>query len=183
MIVGAYVTAYARIEMDKAFQKILTKDSVLLYTDTDSVLVKLRKGKKLALPEGSSYREWKNELPKNSKIIDYYALGPKSYSYRYQVNDEVFSSIKCKGFCLKRKQDLDHNDINAMVKRRKRGEMSKKTIPQFRLNINKKSRKMNNTYFFKSLSSDILKKRSLQENSNVTMPFGFTQKLLNRVNC
>lgn len=164
--------------MDKAFRRNLGPDVDLLYTDTDSAMLKQKKNVSLDFNFGNGYRQWKSELPAGAEMISYCALGPKSYSYNYALNGCEHSTIKCKGFSLKKDNKISHDDMLKMVQKRKEGRVTKRTIPQFAIRIEKKSRKMYNTYFFKTLSSDILKKRVLLAKEARTLPFGYSQSML-----
>ena len=167
--------------MDRAFRANVGRDVQILYTDTDSAMIRCKRESELQFKFGPGYREWKSELPQNAEMTSYCALGPKSYSYTYENDDGVHTTMKCKGFSLKRREDISHDEMQEMVQKRKEGEITQKTIPQFNLRIEKKSRKIFNSYFFKTLSSDILKKRVLIKGKSYTMPYGFSEEMLQNV--
>ena len=169
--------------MDKAFRRNLSENVRLLYTDTDSAMLKTKKDAPLDLKFGNGYREWKDELPRNAVMKKYCALGPKSYAYTYDVGGEEKTAVKCKGFSLKKSDALTHKDMETMVQARKEGNFSQRTIPQFNLRIDKKTRQIHNSFFFKTLSSDILKKRVVIPNNSATMPYGYTKRLALQYSC
>ena len=164
--------------MDRAFRRNLDDRTDLLYTDTDSAILRQEKNKNLDFEFGNGYRQWKSENPDQAELKTYCALGPKSYSYSYNLNGCDYSSIKCKGFSLKNNSGISHEEMMNMVTERKTGQITSKTLPQFVIRIEKKSRKLYNSYFFKTLSSDILKKRVLVSNEPYTMPYGYTSRML-----
>ena len=178
VIIGAYVTSYARIEMHKHLNPLLKQGIQLLYSDTDSALLKLRKNQNLTLPMGNSYGEWKDEVPTGSKITHYYALGPKSYCYRYVTpENKIKNVIKCKGFSLGNPKFMSLSDMENMVKEKLQSKETQIVIPQFQIRTEKKSRRLFNAYIVKTLSSDILRKRSLDKKSGRTFPLGFSEEL------
>ena len=114
--------------MDKAFRRNLSEETRLLYTDTDSAMLEMKKDAPLDLKFGNGYREWKDELPKNACMKHYCALGPKSYAYTYDLYGSTFTSVKCKGFSLRKSNNLTHQDMSKMVQLRKSGEQSSSII-------------------------------------------------------
>ena len=178
--VTLHISAYARIEMDKAFRRNLSDNAHLLYTDTDSAMIKIKKDAPLDLKFGSGYREWKDELPQNALMKHYCALGPKSYAYTYEVEGSVSTAVKCKGFSLRRSKNISHFDMKSMVEARKKGKMLTQTVPQFNLRIEKKTRNIYNSFFYQTLSSDILKKCVLIPNYSATMPYGYSKSMLKK---
>ena len=183
VVIGSYVTAYARIEMYRSLQP-LWKDGVLLcYSDTDSAILKVPKNTRLKLPFGNSYRQWKDELPQGATMQEYYGLGPKSYGYSYHHNGKLESVVKCKGFSLRAKNSVKVSDLKKMVEKRIRGEESVKTVPQFHIRIDKKKRKLYNKYSVKRLSSNIVSKRVKVLYESKLLPVGYDLKMKNDPLC
>ena len=97
VIVGSYVTAYARLELYAVLEKL--KDRVL-YFDTDSCMY-------IHDPElwnppiiNSRLGKWTDEEP-DCKITQFRGLGPKNYAYKMTTKDgEEISKCKVKGITL-----------------------------------------------------------------------------------
>ncbi len=90
VIVGAFVTAWARLHLFEELEKLGDR---VAYLDTDSLIFTHQKGE-YEPPSGDKLGEWVNEIPENVEIEEYVATGPKSYALRLS-NGEV--RIKSKG--------------------------------------------------------------------------------------
>ena len=78
VIVGSYVTAYARLELYSILEKL---DDRVLYFDTDSCMY-IHDPKSWNPPIiNSRLGKWTDEEP-NSKIVKFRGLGPKNYAYQ-----------------------------------------------------------------------------------------------------
>ena len=97
VIVGSYVTAYARLELYKVLEKLQKR---VLYFDTDSCMY--IHDPKLWNPRiiNSRLGKWTDEEP-DCKIIRFRGLGPKNYAYMKKTKDgEVETKCKVKGITL-----------------------------------------------------------------------------------
>lgn len=97
VIVGSYVTAYARLELYSILEKL---DERVLYFDTDSCMY--IHNQNLWNPQiiNSRLGKWTDEEPGN-KIISFRGLGPKSYAYKLITKDgEMKTKCKVKGLTL-----------------------------------------------------------------------------------
>ena len=87
--------------------------------------------------------------------------------------------LKCKGFSLRTHEYVDFSKMSEMeVRRRLENVNMSHPIPQFNICTEKKSRQLYNAYSFKHLSSHILSKRVLVKKGRWTLPFGYTDKML-----
>ena len=97
VIVGSYVTAYARLELYKVLEKLQKR---VLYFDTDSCMY--IHDPKLWNPRiiNSRLGKWTDEEP-DCKITRFRGLGPKNYAYMKKTKDgKVESKCKVKGITL-----------------------------------------------------------------------------------
>ena len=97
VIVGSYVTAYARLELYKVLEKLQKR---VLYFDTDSCMY--IHDPKLWNPPiiNSRLGKWTDEEP-DCKITHFRGLGPKNYAYKMKTKDgKVKTKCKVKGITL-----------------------------------------------------------------------------------
>jgi hypothetical protein len=97
VVVGSYVTAYARLELYSVLEKLNER---VLYFDTDSCMY--IHDPKLWNPPiiNSRLGKWTDEEP-DSTIVNFRGLGPKSYSYKMVTNDGKIKTVcKVKGITL-----------------------------------------------------------------------------------
>ena len=89
---AGFVTGQARLRL---FKELVLLGDRVLYCDTDSIIYEYRKDE-YNTTEGFLLGDWEAEL--KSPMIEFSALGPKSYAYKC-VNSEE-DSVKCKGVTL-----------------------------------------------------------------------------------
>ena len=115
---------------------------------------------------------------------------PKNYilGLKTENNDETESEIKCRGFFLngfKAKSQINAETYQKFVKALESGDMSqRKLVPQFRIGLNTKSRKMVSKTVLKAFKNSIYEKRLIvtkEKHCIMTVPYGFTSKLLEEV--
>ena len=97
VIVGSFVTAYARLKLYSILQPLKER---VLYFDTDSCMY--IHDPTLWNPEIKDSRlgEWTDEEPGN-KIVKFIGLGPKNYGYQMRTKDGTLKSkVKVKGLTL-----------------------------------------------------------------------------------
>jgi hypothetical protein len=178
-VIAAHVTAYARIEMDKAIRLLLRHGISILYTDTDSIIFILKQNQKNPLSVGNCFNQFKDEIP-NATILSFYTLGPKIYQITYQnnVTKEIKTDTKVKGFFLKSKKgkEIIHDKIFAnYVEQYLRGEDVSAKVGQFQLKTLPK-RKLKSVLSQKVLTNFGFNKRVAfrgEINSMQTLPYGY----------
>ena len=85
VVLGAHVTAYARIFMHENILKVQKARQIPLYMDTDSIIVAKRKNQKLALElDQNVCGKFKLEK-KSGSIKYYYSLGCVYFIYTYKI--------------------------------------------------------------------------------------------------
>lgn len=98
VIIGAFITCYARIDMHKSILAVQKSNCKMLYTDTDGLVFLKPKDVPLPLEMGLSYGQFKHELGEGTRITSFYALGKKNYLITYKDKDNAESSqIKVSG--------------------------------------------------------------------------------------
>jgi hypothetical protein len=96
VVVAAFVTAYARLELYGQLEKLGDR---VLYFDTDSCIY-IYDPKQYNIPiDNSRLGKWTDEVP-HGKIVKFVALGPKNYGYEYIVDGERLTTCKVKGITL-----------------------------------------------------------------------------------
>jgi hypothetical protein len=93
--VASFVTAHARILL---WQQLRLLGERVVYHDTDSIIYESHPTQ-YAIPEGKFLGDWESET-KDVMIHDFVSLAPKTYAYRYTIDDKMFEVVKVKGFRL-----------------------------------------------------------------------------------
>jgi hypothetical protein len=185
-VIAAHVTAFARIEMDKAIRLLISCGIKVLYTDTDSIIFVLKEGQKNPLEEGQCFNQFKNELS-GCTILSFYTLGPKIYQITYKIiaTGEIKTDTKVKGFFLKSKKgkEIIHDKLfSEYVEGYLKGEDLSSKVGQFQLQTLAKrtlksviSQKILTNYGFNkrvSFRGDI--------NSIQTLPYGYDEEMYSK---
>ena len=94
-VIGAYVTAGARIHLYSFLDKLQEK---AIYTDTDSVIfIQPGQEKKPTLIEtGDNLGKMQSELKKDEIIVEVVCAGPKNYAYKTYNSATGESKTVCK---------------------------------------------------------------------------------------
>jgi hypothetical protein len=182
-VIAGHVTAYARIEMDKAIRRLLALGISVLYTDTDSIIFSCDEDQSIPLEEGACFNQFKNEIP-DGEIVSFYTLGPKIYqiTYRNFKTGDIKTDTKVKGFFLKSKKgkEIIHDRIfSTYVTNYICGvEMSSK-VGQFQIKTTEK-RQLKSLISQKMLTNFGYNKRVAfrgEVNSVKTLPYGYTETM------
>ena len=131
--VAAMVTAHAQLRLLAAMEALGER---VLYHDTDSIVCVLKEGEELP-PEiviGECLGEWEMEhpTPKEGRITEFVAIGPKAYGLRFEYPDKsIHHILKTKGCNLTsyRNQHVDFDKMVEMVKD------ERAAVPVFNLDI------------------------------------------------
>lgn len=131
---GSFITMYGRTMLLEQMQKLGKR---VLYHDTDSIVYERVEGE-YNIPLGKCLGDWEDEL-KGKPMIEFVALAPKTYSYRY-LDDPVDETVdgckywqwegrhypirevtKIKGVkqCFETKSSIDFDTMLALVNRTK----------------------------------------------------------------
>jgi hypothetical protein len=118
--VAAMVTAHAQLRLLEAMEALEEK---VLYHDTDSIVCVLENGEELPanIKLGECLGEWELEhpTPKEGRITEFVAIGPKAYGLRFEYPDKsIHHILKTKGCNLSsvRNSHMDFDQMVAMVK-------------------------------------------------------------------
>ena len=120
IVIGAFVTAYARICLHKALIKNVTRN---IYADTDSVISLYNKNDdrpKTGIHLGQMTDEIKEAYGLDAKCIGFRSIGCKSYSMKIRANDKMVYQTKLKGVTLT-------NDVMQLINFESLGDMLKDT--------------------------------------------------------
>ena len=116
-ILGAFVTAHARVLLHKAIDCIDLKNGLVTYTDTDSLyyIQKMLPRYLIENIHDTKLGDWKNEIV-NQQIIRAIFVGSKNKGVRLQnlKNLVNHTEINIRGFNLKQKQALQNLELNHM---------------------------------------------------------------------
>lgn len=105
MAIAAFTTSHARVRLYRAMQQIGVNSGRIIYCDTDSVIYKWTStGPNLKY--GTELGDFKLET--KSPIVEFAALGPKTYAY---VTADESSVVKSKGFSVDRFRLKEHEEL------------------------------------------------------------------------
>jgi hypothetical protein len=182
-ILGAMVTAFARVEAHKHFDAIERAGGVNYYHDSDSFVFSLPKHIKSPLLRSQCPGDFKAEFGEDSTIKSYHALACKKLSFEYMTaTGKIEYSCRASGFNLDSlcsKEKVDNNVYKEFLDKDAHGVRAEKKVPQ--------SRKKKDVYYnskkefvticnFKNTSS---RKRVMitEEGTNLaSLPFGSREK-------
>ena len=139
--VASMVTSAAQLVLWKAMHAL---GENVLYHDTDSIICVLHEGQELppSIQVGDCLGQWELEhRPEDGQIVEFVALGPKAYGYRFQqTNGQVKEILKVKGCNLKSVQN-QHISFDAMVEMVNQGRKNVAHHLDFRFNRNRQCMK------------------------------------------
>ena len=169
-VLAVCVPSHARLRLYAMLDKLGDR---VLYHDTDSVIYKTLSDDQEEIPTGSCLGQWEDECgdPTKDWLVEYVALGPKSYAYRTKSHKTV---VKCKGITLS-SHARDLVDIESM-KRLVVEEGDRVTVQYPRRIIREPMTKHLKTV---SMNKDVrmtYTKRIRQLDGVTTLPFGYKKR-------
>ena len=82
MVINSSVTSLARIYLDQSLRLLQANGCSLIYSDTDSVVFRCKKGVDPGLKvHPSIFGSFKNEVAEGQRIKLFVTMGAKNYSY------------------------------------------------------------------------------------------------------
>ncbi len=180
-IIGAFVTAYARIELHKDLQALHSSGFKLCYVDTDGIIFAGPKEKQIPLCVSPCLGDYKHELGKDSEIQLYSCIAKKSYSLSFVDKKTKKSgySIKSSGLSLTSEissEKISPKDFENMVLNWQKNEPTTVTVPQFRTFVLKDDNSVCNKISNFKLSNNLNFCRCLFNVHDMSLPYGFTSK-------
>ena len=121
-ILGAFVTAYARVILHKAIDCLDLANCLIAYCDTDSLYAVFNKIKhviaRLIKAHDTRLGHWKNELS-SRQVTQSVSAGPKNYAMmmkKYEKNSKAEIDIKIRGFNFKQCQAKEVMEVAKLKK-------------------------------------------------------------------
>lgn len=115
IFIAAFVTSYARMVLYEGMRSVMAAGGEVLYGDTDSIIYAIPNealGKELNF--GPELGQWKLET--DSPIVEYAALGPKTYAFLCEDDiGKAQSCIKSKGFSVDKFLDSENRKMTMSV--------------------------------------------------------------------
>ncbi len=182
-IIGAFVTAYARIELHKDLMSLFLRGYELYYADTDAIIFTdplPAVSRPLPLSLSPCFGDYKHELGPQSIIQTFACLARKSYSISFlnQESNTEEISIKSSGLSLSSnivKKCISSKDFEVLLQNWHEKEMTVE-IPQLRKVLNRKDRTINHKISNHHISNTIDIQRVVDSIMSETLPFGYTEK-------
>jgi hypothetical protein len=181
---AAHVTSYARIAMDKVFRQLEVLGISIKYSDTDSVIVALKRGQIFPLIIGQCFDQFKDELP-GCVITSFYSLGPKIYQITYQKDGTFHTITKLKGFYIssqRAKQVVHETIFQTFVENFLQGKHMEAKLGQWQIKTTK-NRQLKSIILQKVLKNSLYNKRVAftgQIHSLDTLPYGYNSAMYSK---
>ena len=180
--IGASVTAMARIHLDQSLRTLQSNGCQLIYTDTDSVVFRCKKGTSTGLEiHPTIFGCWADEIDEDEEIKVFCGIGSKNYAYetvKKLSGEQGCRVTKIRGLSLSGEvqEEMDIDLMLDFVQKLQQGEKASKLVPQSRLAIDKVSRQIRAEDFQTVYSNFSNKKRFLNlEASTIRLwPYGVT---------
>ncbi len=177
-IIGAFVTALARVHLYKELKKLNDIPKYrLFYADTDSIIFSSPRTEPLPLICSPCLGDYKKELGPNSSITQFSCLGRKNYSISYYDKDTAKTVTKVSGLSLiskKANESFSAKKFRDLLQQRRQDIYEEVSVPQLRkfmfINDNKITKKVLNFRINNSIQIQRVVDADLSE---LTKPFGY----------
>lgn len=169
IFIATFTTCWARL---KLFDLLHSLGRRALYYDTDSVIYIQRPGE-WDPPLGDLLGDLTSELDVGQHITHFTSAGPKNYSYRTtDLNNEVTTTTKCKGFTLNYKNScqINFDSMTALVLNCDKG-LRITTENPYKIKRDKNTSTIRTLHETKKYGVVYTKRRLLSDFS--TLPYGF----------
>ncbi len=177
-IIGAYITAIARIKLHSHMCELEKSGFRLFYVDTDSVIFSGNKNTKIPLNCSPCLGDFKNELGSQSEIKGFSCLGRKNYSIAYHQEDIEKSMVKVSGLALTSKlaaECLSTEKMHNFLKDRQNEMYVETSVPQFRNFACKDEDTITKKILNVRMNNIINIQRIVNDITAETLPFGYTE--------
>ncbi len=134
-IIGAFITALARVKLHSEMCKLQQTGFRLFYVDTDSIIFSGKRSAKIPLTCSPCLGDFKKELGPETQIKAFSCLGRKNYSIAYSSREREESIIKISGLTLSSKivaDCLSVTKLEKFLKDRQNNSYAETSVPQFR---------------------------------------------------
>ncbi len=180
-IIGAFVTAYARIALHEDLQALHLNGFKLCYVDTDGIIFAGPKDKEMPLCVSPCLGDYKHELGKDSEFQLYSCIAKKSYSFSYfnKKTQESGYSIKSSGLSLLSEissESVSPTKFEKMVLNWQNKESTTISVPQLRTLVLKDENSVHNKLTSFKLSNTLNFCRYLVNVNEMTIPYGYCAK-------
>ncbi len=186
-IIGAFVTAFARIQLHKDLKSLQNRGFELCYVDTDGIIFTCPQEKENQIPLAITpcLGDYKHELGENNEIELYSCIAKKSYSLSYtdKITKKPGFSIKSSGLSLLSdisQQNISPKTFQNMVLNWQKKEVSTFSVPQLRTFVVKDenlSFVQSKIMTFKISNSLNNFTRVLIDVNKMTLPYGYMKRI------
>ena len=181
-IIGAFVTSYARIQLHKEMQTLLTKGFNLCYVDTDGIICTAPKHLPMCLPISPCLGDYKYELGQDAEIKAYACIAKKSYSLSYHKSgtpEKDSCCVKSSGLSLVSEQCANKatpEKFQSMILNwsKKKDELIE--VPQIRKYVIKNNSHVKSQINTFKLSNSLDIHRIVPNIYDMTVPYGFSNE-------
>ncbi len=181
-IIGAFVTAHARIQLHKDLMSLIARGFQLYYCDTDGIIFSdpnLKLSRPLPLSLSPCPGDYKHELGNQIHITSFACLARKTYSLTFQKKGKTKTEtcVKSSGLSLSSyfaKEAISTSDFKILLANWQTKEMTI-PIPQLRHFLISEEKTVRHKISEQKLSNKLDIQRRIQSVSSQTLPYGYTQ--------
>ncbi len=181
-IIGAFVTAYARIQLHKDLMCLFSRGYHIYYVDTDAIIFvdpQPSLNRLMPLSLSPCLGDYKHELGTHANIKSFACLARKTYSISFLNENTKSNEVSVKSSGLSLSGSIAQNTISSkefkilLKKWDKSSETSYVEIPQLRRFLNKNDGTVYHKISNQKLNNNINVQRIIQSVTSNTLPFGF----------
>jgi hypothetical protein len=187
LVIAAFVTSAARIEIDSDMRAAMDRGGQICYQDTDSLIVNFPKGVPHGFNISPFYNDFKSEID-GYEVVAFFCMGSKNYLLilRSLEDGSMTEIVHVRGFSLRSrhaKNVINSECVSRFVHAALEGESLAKYVPEFRLIADRRDRLMRTRYNVKCYRNNYPTKRVIVRNSRFqkvqTLPYGYSVEMLN----
>ena len=178
VVVYAFVTAYARIDMMRDMRRLMQAGARIFYTDTDSIIfdcedARLEDIKTAFNMDSLAYGAYKFET--RTPIVRFATLGAKNYAFLTAGGE---SEVKVRGFVLSNAAAAALINLDSMwdmLEKFARQELDTVRAEHFTMRIDRKQQTIKNATMVKQYANNVFDKRYIVSSGDATLttaPFG-----------
>ncbi len=176
-VIGAFVTALARIQIHKDLMLLDSRGYDICYVDTDGIIfVDPTASCNLPLSLSVCPGDYKHELGAEASLKSFACLARKTYSISYSSKSTKKVSVKSSGLSLSgslAKKELQMTDFLALLSHWVAEKEMKVKIPQHRSFVVQERNTITHKISNHHLSNKLDVQRVVQDINKPTLPFGY----------